>query len=166
MFQETDTADALPWNRISSKDTKEATLKVIKRMVKVIGKRVAEVKEGTPALLASNRPQRPFFEHAPSLRKADLSQTLSKDEYREMLVSRQHKIQDLHHEVYRLRIPVVIVYEGWDAAGKGEYRRLTERMDPRGYEVIPISAPHDIESPSLPLALLDGVSQSGTCHHF
>ena len=28
-----------------------------------------------------------------------------------MLTERQRKIQDLHHEVYRLRIPVVIVYE-------------------------------------------------------
>ena len=63
-----------------------------------------------------------------------------------MLTERQRKIQDLHHEVYRLRIPVVIVYEGWDAAGKGgNIRRLTERMDPRGYEVIPISAPNDVE---------------------
>jgi polyphosphate kinase 2 (PPK2 family) len=41
---------------------------------------------------------------------------------------------------------MVIVYEGWDAAGKGgNIRRLTARMDPRGYEVIPVSAPNDIE---------------------
>ena len=41
---------------------------------------------------------------------------------------------------------MVMVYEGWDAAGKGgNIRRLTARMDPRGYEVIPVAAPNDIE---------------------
>ena len=41
---------------------------------------------------------------------------------------------------------MVIVYEGWDAAGKGgNIRRLIEEMDPRGYEVIPVSAPNDVE---------------------
>ena len=36
----------------------------------------------------------------------------------------------------------MIVFEGWDAAGKGgAIKRLTERLDPRGYEVFPIAAP-------------------------
>lgn len=37
---------------------------------------------------------------------------------------------------------VVIAYEGWDAAGKGgNIKRLTEALDPRGYEVHPIASP-------------------------
>ena len=44
------------------------------------------------------------------------------------------------------RQSVVIVYEGWDAAGKGgNIKRLVRRMDPRGYDVFPIAAPNDIE---------------------
>ena len=44
------------------------------------------------------------------------------------------------------RLPVVIVYQGWDAAGKGgNIRRLVNKLDPRGYEVVPIGAPNDIE---------------------
>jgi polyphosphate kinase 2 (PPK2 family) len=75
-----------------------------------------------------------------------MSQSLSKALYQEKLEVRQRRIQELHHELYRLRIPVVIVYEGWDASGKGgNIRRLTEEMDPRGYEVIPVAAPNDIE---------------------
>ena len=36
--------------------------------------------------------------------------------------------------------------EGWDAAGKGgAIKRLTEPLDPRGYEVVPTAAPNDIE---------------------
>ena len=146
MFTETDIEDQSPWIKIPSKNTKDATLKVLTKMVMALNKRVKEVKDGKPPLTASKRPSRPYFRNAPSLARADLSHNLSKEVYREMLGVRQRKIQDLHHEVYRLRIPVVIVYEGWDAGGKGgNIRRLTERMDPRGYEVIPISAPNDVE---------------------
>ena len=40
----------------------------------------------------------------------------------------------------------MIVYAGWDAAGKGgNIKRLVQGLDPRGYEVIPIAAPNDLE---------------------
>jgi polyphosphate kinase 2 (PPK2 family) len=46
------------------------------------------------------------------------------------------------HQCYEQRVPVVIVYEGVDAGGKGgNIRRLVAEMDPRGYEVVPIGAP-------------------------
>jgi polyphosphate kinase 2 (PPK2 family) len=35
-----------------------------------------------------------------------------------------------------------VVYEGWDAAGKGgNIKRLTQELDPRGYQVVPVNAP-------------------------
>ncbi len=41
-------------------------------------------------------------------------------------------------------VPVVIVFEGWDAAGKGTViNRLTQALDPRGFKVNPISAPNE-----------------------
>jgi polyphosphate kinase 2 (PPK2 family) len=41
---------------------------------------------------------------------------------------------------------VVIAFEGWDAAGKGgAIKRLTEKLDPRGYAVHPVGAPSDDE---------------------
>jgi polyphosphate kinase 2 (PPK2 family) len=62
------------------------------------------------------------------------------------LKKKQKRVRELEHEIYMKRIPVVIVYEGWDAAGKGgNIRRLTQNLDPRGYEVVPIAAPNDIE---------------------
>ena len=58
----------------------------------------------------------------------------------------QKKLEYLHSEIYRLRIPVVIGFEGWDAAGKGgAIKRLTSHLDPRGYKVNPTAAPNDIE---------------------
>ena len=41
---------------------------------------------------------------------------------------------------------MVLAFEGWDAGGKGgAIKRLTQAMDPRGYEVVPVSAPNDLE---------------------
>ena len=52
----------------------------------------------------------------------------------------------MEHEIYLRRVPVVIAYEGWDAAGKGgNISRLTQNLDPRGYEVVPVAAPNDAE---------------------
>lgn len=41
---------------------------------------------------------------------------------------------------------MVICYEGWDAAGKGgNIKRITEALDPRGFEVHPIASPEPHE---------------------
>ncbi len=68
--------------------------------------------------------------------------TLSENDYRQELKAKKKRLQDLHNHLYMRKIPVVIAYEGWDAAGKGgNIRRLTSALDPRGYEVIPIASP-------------------------
>src|SRR5512136_131708 len=59
-----------------------------------------------------------------------------------MLTDDEYQRQLLGYQVYVQKRPVVIVFEGWDAAGKGgAIKRLTERLDPRGYVVYPIAAP-------------------------
>ncbi len=72
----------------------------------------------------------------------DLSQKLDEETYERRLDEYQTKLRALGYEVYRQQRPVVLVFEGWDAAGKGGViSRLTERFDPRGYIVYPIAAP-------------------------
>ena len=62
--------------------------------------------------------------------------------YKEELKKLQAQLGRLHNRLYRKRVPVVIVYEGWDAAGKGgNIKRLTGALDPRGFEVLPIASP-------------------------
>ena len=79
---------------------------------------------------------------APSLKDADLTKCIDKQTYKTELKRLQKKLYDLHNQIYRKRIPVVICYEGWDAAGKGgNIRRLTYPLDPRGFDVIPIASP-------------------------
>ena len=63
-------------------------------------------------------------------------------DYKSAIDRAQRKLQKLQLELYRKKIPLVIAFEGWDAAGKGGcIRRLTSALDPRGFEVIPIAAP-------------------------
>lgn len=146
MFRETDLPGDSPWLKIPSENVRVASSLVLGHLVDVLTARVKARKKGGPSQVFKVPLGLPSFTKAPSLKNADLSLSLSKSVYLKKLKSKQARIQELHHELYRLRIPLVIVYEGWDASGKGgNIRRLTEKMDPRGYEVIPVSAPNDVE---------------------
>ncbi|MBK8048174.1 MAG: hypothetical protein IPK16_14240 [Anaerolineales bacterium] len=72
----------------------------------------------------------------------DLDQVLDKDVYEKRVDQLQTAMRILGYHLYFQKRPCVIVFEGWDAAGKGgAINRLTERLDPRGFIVHPISAP-------------------------
>jgi AMP-polyphosphate phosphotransferase len=76
------------------------------------------------------------------LENSDLTLTMDKETYQRELISAQVALSKLAFQVYLGQRPVVILFEGWDAAGKGgAIKRLTEKMDPRGYVVYPIGAP-------------------------
>ncbi len=82
----------------------------------------------------------------PSQKDADLTATIDPKKYDKKLRELQEKLAKLHNRIYRKKIPVVICYEGWDAAGKGgNIRRLTYPLDPRGFDVIPIASPTPAE---------------------
>ena len=86
----------------------------------------------------------------PKLKDVPLDKTISEEEYKLQLRLLQEKLGHLHNRLYRKRVPVVIVYEGWDAAGKGgNIKRLASALDPRGYEVIPIAAPPTTSWPGI-----------------
>jgi len=147
MYRESDADAPIPWVKLKAKNNYIATATAQKVMIEVLGKRVRLAKGRGISIPKPNRPSvMPRFANAPKLSQVDLSQSLSKKEYFKVIEEKQARIHDLHNEMYRRRIPMVMVYEGWDAAGKGgNIRRLTARMDPRGYEVIPVAAPNDIE---------------------
>jgi len=76
------------------------------------------------------------------LERLDLTLKLPREEYEEQLKILQAELHKLAFQVYVQKCPVVIVFEGMDASGKGgAIKRLTEKMDPRGYVVWPISVP-------------------------
>jgi len=73
---------------------------------------------------------------------ADLSLKLDDKAYEKRLGPLQHQMRTIELAYRRSGARACIVFEGWDAAGKGgTIRRMTAEMDPRGFQVWPISAP-------------------------
>ena len=82
----------------------------------------------------------------PKLRDVDLSPCLTDEDYRKELKKLQKRLGELHNAIYRKKIPVILCYEGWDAAGKGgNIRRVAKPLDPRGFDVKPIASPEPHE---------------------
>ena len=80
------------------------------------------------------------------LETIDLSCNLSREVYDSELRELQTAVRLLQVRLAEQRRPVIIVYEGWDAAGKGgNIKRLTERLDPRFYTVYGIGKPTEEE---------------------
>ena len=83
----------------------------------------------------------------PSLLDVDLSQRLSKSQYEKRLTKLQARLLHLRLQLGgqlegQLGPPLLILFEGWDAAGKGGcIRRLVEPLDPRHYTVHQYQAP-------------------------
>ena len=76
------------------------------------------------------------------LESLDLTKTLTEEEYERRLQPLQLELVLQQRQLAERGIPVVIVFEGMDAAGKGgAIRRLTTKWDPRGYSVYPIGPP-------------------------
>jgi len=155
MLEKTDMAYA-PWNVIEAMNRRFAAVKILSAVVEQLEnsirqKNKEEIKESSPAPAVTadvgQEASGPEINlQSSSLDKADLTLSLAKDEYNIKLKELQNKISDLHNQLYRKRIPVIIVFEGWDAGGKGgAIKRLTQRMDPRGYAVHPTASPNDIE---------------------
>lgn len=162
MLRKTD-SDYAPWNIIEATDKRYASVKIYRAVIHALELAVAKAEQQTIAeqLKMAEQPrnaaqlqemdaetgirkEKVFSESI--LAKADLTKTMTKEVYKERLKELQNKMERLHGELYRRRIPVVLGFEGWDAGGKGgAIKRLTERMDPRGYVVNPTASPNDIE---------------------
>lgn len=78
------------------------------------------------------------FEKSPAIK--------DKDEYEARLKKSQFELLKLQQHMHQTGKRAVLVFEGWDAGGKGgAIRRLVEPLDPRGYVVHAIGAPNQEE---------------------
>ena len=162
MLQITDT-DYAPWTIIEAMDKEFASVKIYTVVIKALEEQLEKVKKARAKekaaeaiaemdVEASSGTEIPKQEingkelQESVLAKSDLSLSLTKEEYKEKLKKLQKRMSLLHSELYRRRIPVVLGFEGWDAGGKGgAIKRLTAKMDPRGFVVNPTASPNDIE---------------------
>ena len=76
----------------------------------------------------------------------DLSLQLSDKHFKTRLARQQGRLNLLQRRAGQKGVSTIVVFEGWDASGKGgAIRRVTAALDARDYDVIPIAAPTEEE---------------------
>ncbi|MBR4359913.1 MAG: polyphosphate:AMP phosphotransferase [Clostridia bacterium] len=135
------TNDPVKWHILDGSKRKTAVRDAMKLLVKKTEKALAE----------GRYVGEPFEEDfplikMPRLKDVDLSYCMDEETYKKELKKLQGRLSELHNTVYRKKIPVILCYEGWDAAGKGgNIRRVAYPLDPRGFDVKPIASPEPHE---------------------
>jgi len=144
-LRETDTVSA-PWRLIESTSARYRDLSAGRIILESIHKRLTQSSKirsrssRTPKLKITQERDRTVLD------KVDLTQALGPARYEEKLAKYQARLNELVWAAYRKKIPTVMVFEGWDAAGKGScIRRVTAALDPRLFRVVPVAAPTDEE---------------------
>lgn len=144
-----------PWNIVEGADERYRSLTVLTAVHDAIRRHLAasELRARVVAE-AKAQPQTPAVssEVAAALNKQtilgslDLTRALSRDDYERELQEQRSRLNLLFRKARNQGRSTVIVFEGWDAAGKGGViRRLTSALDARDYHVLPIAAPTDEE---------------------
>ncbi len=131
------TNEPVKWHILDAKKRKTAVRDALKLLTKKIEKTLDKGRYvGEPF-----EEKFPLVE-MPLLRDVDLTPVIEEEEYRKELKKLQARLSELHNKIYERKIPVILCYEGWDAAGKGgNIRRVAYPLDPRGFDVHPIASP-------------------------
>ncbi|OAN50058.1 polyphosphate:AMP phosphotransferase [Magnetospirillum moscoviense] len=80
------------------------------------------------------------------LSSLDMTQTVEGEEYNRQIQEQRGRLSQLYRKAKERGVSTVLVFEGWDAAGKGgTIRRMTNALNARDYQVIPIAAPTEEE---------------------
>lgn len=129
-----------PWKEIVTDDLDAATIELYETVIAAFEEKVNAFK------VAQTVPEPPRtwvpYRGVDHLANVDLSKSISRGRYKKRLKQKQAEVYDLAHQLHALKIPVVMVYCGWDAAGKGGcIKRLLQGVDPRSFSVVPIGAP-------------------------
>jgi polyphosphate:AMP phosphotransferase len=133
----TDTAVA-PWRIVEATDQRYRDL--------TVGRIVLEALESLPTWSASATPPLSNEPTETVLDRVDLSKTITLKKYERDLEKLQAEAAKLAWKAWNKSRSAVILFEGWDAAGKGgAIRRLIAPIDARLYRVISVAAPTDEE---------------------
>lgn len=133
------------WKVIPSNNRRYATLSIYKAIIQTIDLKLNSIIAKRKNKYLIDIVNSPLSNERP-IEKLVLDQEMSKEDYKDKLKIYQRKIRKLHNELYVKKIPVVIAFEGSDAAGKGgAIKRLVEKMDPRGFDVNTTAKPTYLE---------------------
>ncbi len=149
MIQRTDRGHA-PWAVIEGTDSRYRAAEVLNTLKGAIARHLetrAAVRTATaatrdkPAALPEALARQPSI-----LSSLDMTQGMDGATYERRLQEERGRLAALHRKAQEKGISTVMVYEGWDAAGKGgAIRRLTAALNARDVQVIPIAAPTEEE---------------------
>jgi polyphosphate:AMP phosphotransferase len=142
----TSTGEA-PWLIIEGADKRYRSITVGKYILDLVSKRIAqESTQDNSQTIKISPPPVQTDNSFTILDTLNLKQSLSEEDYKRSLEKYQGRLNLLFRQEKSLGRSVILVFEGWDAAGKGGLiRRVTSALDARDYQVIPIAAPTDEE---------------------
>ena len=140
----TDRVDA-PWTVIDAYDGNFRNASVARAIIAAVEAAVAVKRQNAVPVVPTKASEEEIGQIS-ALDASDLSRTCERGVYKKELAELQSELYDLTYKAYKKGISSTILFEGWDAAGKGgAIRRLTAGIDARITRVIPVSAPTDEE---------------------
>jgi AMP-polyphosphate phosphotransferase len=140
LLSETHTGPA-PWRIVDGRDDRTRDLALISGLLAALRARLAGPPSAVPAAADV-----PAGRYPDLLGQVDLGQVMDEDEYENRLEANQARLARLTRRAREQGQSTVLVFEGWDAAGKGgAIRRITQSMAVRDYRVIPFAAPTEEE---------------------
>jgi polyphosphate:AMP phosphotransferase len=140
----TSTAES-PWIIVEGEDPHYRSLTVGKVILEAIRKRIDEANVAA-AHKTHVAPLLPAIDNLHILKRLNLSLKIEKKKYEDLLEKYQGKLNMLMRHPQLKDSSVVVVFEGNDAAGKGgSIRRVTQALDARYYQVIPVASPTEEE---------------------
>jgi polyphosphate:AMP phosphotransferase len=138
---------AAPWTLVEGNCERWARVKVLSGLVATIREALDRRTINLASIAPSLPPQQHLLPAEPDfLAKVDLSLILDEQEYKQRLRQAQIELVKLQLKIHQKQLPVLILFEGWDAAGKGgAIKRLTDSLDPRSYKLNTFGAPTEEE---------------------
>jgi polyphosphate:AMP phosphotransferase len=152
LIMRTSTGDA-PWMIVEGADSRYRSLRVGSALLDGMKRRLAEKAAQTAVRDANDATQVvdpnggvSFTVPTTILSGLQMDRALNKKDYQTRLNKLQGRLNRLHRVARDKKASTILVFEGWDAAGKGgAIRRVTAALDARDYRVISIAAPSDEE---------------------
>ncbi len=134
-----------PWTLVEGNCQRWARIKVLShvaaKLTEVLDQQHLVIPSSQTPLQETLEPTEPNI-----LATVDLQLKLSDEEYKTQLKQEQKHLRQLQQALHEYQLPVLAIFEGWDAAGKGgAIKRITDTLDPRSYQVQPFAAPTDEE---------------------
>lgn len=122
-------------------DPRDRTPEETERVMAAARAQAAEQAEETPL-----HSRFTIVKNPPRLADIDHTLALAREEYQEALKREQKRFAELELKMYLARVPLMVLYEGDDAAGKGgNIKRVAQAIDPRAYTIFPSPAPTKVE---------------------